>query len=123
MAVKTGKSAAREKTYYKVSFIRDNELYQVCAREVHSSTLYGLIEIAGFIFPENRLVYNPGEERIRREFGGIKRTWLPFHAIVRIDEVLDGTESEVKIVPLEAARPAPAAPAPVVPLPIGKGRD
>jgi hypothetical protein len=95
---------SREKTFYKVSFARDNELYQICARHVGTSEWWGLIELSGFIFPENRLVYNPGEERIRREFSGIRRTWIPYHAIVRIDEVLDATESEIKIVPLESFR-------------------
>ncbi len=124
MAVKPGKSASsREKTYYKVSFARDNELYQVCARSVQSSDLFGLIELAEFIFPSNRLVYNPGEERIRREFSGIRRTWIPYHAIVRIDEVLDTTESEIKIVPLESVRGTSGPQSPVVPIPIGRSRD
>jgi len=123
MAVKSGKSPGRDKTYYKISFARDNELYQVCAREVHSSDLYGLIEIADFIFPESRIVYNPGEERIRREFSGIKRTWIPYHSIIRIDEVLDTTESEIKIVPLESARSATSSPSPIGPIPIERGRD
>jgi hypothetical protein len=92
----------REKTYYRVSFTRDQELYQVCARRVQASDLYGLIEISDFVFPQSKLVYNPGEERLRREFEGIQRTFLPYHAIVRIDEVLDTQESEIKIVPLQA---------------------
>ncbi len=99
MAVKS-----REKTYYIVSFTNENELDQVCARKVAASDLYGLIEIGDFLFPENKLVYNPGEERIKREFSGIKRTWIPYHAIVRIDEVPDSRESEIKIVPLKTPR-------------------
>lgn len=103
MAVK-----AREKTHYVVTFTRDDDLYQVCARRVAPSELYGLIEIGEFIFPANKLVYNPGEERIRREFSGIKRTWIPYHTIVRIDEVADGRESEIKIVRMEpGSKPAP----------------
>jgi hypothetical protein len=97
MAVKT-----REKTYYRVTFTSDDELYQVCARSVAASDLYGLIEIGDFVFPKSSLVYNPGEERLRREFEGIRRTWLPYHAIVRIDEVQEGTATEIKIVPLAA---------------------
>ena len=93
---------ARGKTYYKVSFTRDQELYQICARRVQASDLYGLIEISEFVFPESKLVFNPGEERLRREFAGIQRTFLPYHTIVRIDEVFDSQESEIKIVPLQA---------------------
>ncbi len=92
--------------YYRVTFSHEDELYQVCAREVSTSDLLGLIEIGDFIFPENKLVYNPGEERIKREFEGIHRTWVPYHAIVRIDEISDSRESEVKIVPFESGRKA-----------------
>ena len=99
--------AKRDKTYYKITFTNDSELYQVCARQVASSDLYGLIEIGDFIFPRNKLVYNPGEERIRREFEGIRRTWLPYHTIVRIDEVSDQREGEIKIVPLDSLRQVP----------------
>lgn len=90
----------RESTYYKVTFTNEDEIYQICARELGASDLYGLIEIGDFIFPSSRLVYNPGEERLRKEFEGIKRTWIPYHAIVRIDEILDSRESEIKIVPM-----------------------
>ena len=102
-----GVMAKRDKTYYKITFTNETELYQVCARRVVSSELYGLIEIGDFIFPRNKLVFNPGEERIRREFEGILRTWLPYHAIVRIDEVSDQREGEIKIVPLDSFRKAP----------------
>jgi hypothetical protein len=98
MAVKT-----RDKTYYRITFTNENELYQICARQVAASDLYGLIEIGEFIFPDSGLVYNPGEERLRREFDGIRRTWLPYHTIVRIDEVAESRATEVKIIPLEAA--------------------
>ncbi len=92
----------REKTYYKISFSNEDEVYQVCARHVSTSDLYGLIEIGDFIFPASKLVYNPGEERLRREFEGIKRTWIPYHAIVRIDEIFESRKSEIKIIPLES---------------------
>jgi len=87
-------------TYYKVSFELNGEMYQVCARTVKSSDLYGLIELGDFIFPESGILYNPGEERVRREFEGIRRTWIPYHAVMRVDEISDERESESKIVPL-----------------------
>lgn len=94
----------RGSTYYRVSFTREQELYQICARRVQPSDLWGLIEISEFVFPESRLVFNPGEERLRREFEGIQRTFLPYHSIVRIDEVVDSQAREIKIVPLQAVQ-------------------
>ena len=99
-------SRRRDKTYYRISFTSNAELYQVCARQVSTSDLYGLIEIGDFIFPASSLVYNPGEERLRREFEGIKRTWIPYHAVVRIDEIVESRTSEVKIIPLDSV-PSP----------------
>ena len=92
----------RGSTVYRVSFTREQELYQICARRVQPSELWGLIEISDFVFPESKLVYNPGEERLRREFEGIQRTFLPYHSIVRIDELRDTQAREIKIVPLQA---------------------
>ena len=55
----------REKTYDKITFTSGEELYQVCARELASSDLYGLIEIGDFIFPSRRLVVRRGRCFIR----------------------------------------------------------
>ena len=104
----------RKKTYYKVSFIHQNEVYQICARTVGSSDIYGLIEMGEFLFPENKLVYNPSEERIRKEFLGIERTWIPYNSVIRIDEVQDNQTTEIKIVPLESPSAAPG------PIPLNK---
>ncbi|MBI4084121.1 MAG: DUF1820 family protein [Candidatus Lambdaproteobacteria bacterium] len=94
----------RDKTYFKVSFTNENELFELCVRTVGPSDIYGMVELAGFIFPEGKLVYNPSEERIKREFAEIRRTFIPYHAIVRIDEVSDSRQSEFKVVPLDPAR-------------------
>ena len=94
------RNKAKKKTYFKVTFTYEDEVYQVCARHVETSEWMGMIEVSEFIFPEGGLVYNPGEERLRKEFEGIQRTWVPFHAVLRIDEISDNRTGEVKIVPL-----------------------
>lgn len=33
------------------------------------------------------MVLDPGEERIKSEFEGVKRSYLPLHSVLRIDEV------------------------------------
>jgi len=33
------------------------------------------------------VVVDPSEERVKAEFEGVKRTYLPMHSVLRIDEV------------------------------------
>ncbi|MDH4224224.1 MAG: DUF1820 family protein [Deltaproteobacteria bacterium] len=98
----------RDKTYFRITFTnetsQEEELYQVSARNVSASDMYGLVEISEFIFPENKLIHSPGEERIRREFQSINRTWIPYHAIIRIDEINDSTVTELKVVGFDSQR-------------------
>jgi len=50
--------------------------------------LFGFIEVEGLGFGErSTVVLDPGEERIKSEFTGVKCTMLPMHSILRIDEV------------------------------------
>ncbi len=37
--------------------------------------------------PRTKMVVDPAEERLQREFEGVRRCYIPMHAIVRIDEV------------------------------------
>jgi hypothetical protein len=42
----------------------------------------------GLVFGErSSVVVDPSEEKIKSEFKGVKRTYLPLHSIIRIDEV------------------------------------
>ena len=73
---------------YKVSFFNQGQVYEVYARQVSQDGLYGFIEIEDLVFGETtRIVVDPSEERLKREFEGVKRFHVPMHAIVRIDEV------------------------------------
>ena len=50
------------------------------------------------------MVLDPGEERIKTEFAGVKRSFLPLQSVVRIDEVRKQGVS--KIVALEGSNVA-----------------
>ena len=70
------------------AFHNQGKLYELYAREVTQSTMYAFVEIADIIFGEkSQLVVDPSEERLKQEFSSVKRTYIPLHAIVRIDEV------------------------------------
>ena len=73
---------------YKISFLNKGEIYEVFAKQVYSSDLYGFIEIEDYIFGErSQLVVDPSEEKLKAEFAGVKRSFMPMQAIIRIDEV------------------------------------
>ena len=75
-------------TLYKVIFVNQGKIYEVYARGVGQGSLFGFIEIEELVFGErSTVVLDPSEEKIKSEFKGVKRTYLPMHSIVRIDEV------------------------------------
>jgi len=73
---------------FKVVFANQGKVYEIYARKVGQGSLFGFIEVEELIFGErSAVVIDPSEERVQAEFGGVKRTYLPLHSIVRIDEV------------------------------------
>ena len=73
---------------FKIMFVNQGKVYEVYARKVGQGRLFGFIEIEELVFGERTtVVLDPGEERIKSEFSGVKCTMLPMHSILRIDEV------------------------------------
>lgn len=77
-----------EKTIFKVIFMNQGQIYEIYASEVGHGAMFGFVEVEELIFGErSTVVLDPSEEKIKAEFKGVKRTYLPMHCIVRIDEV------------------------------------
>ncbi len=73
---------------YKVVFHAQNKVYEIYARQISHGGLLGFVEVEELDFGQrSSLVLDPSEERIKSEFEGVKRTYLPVHSIIRIDEV------------------------------------
>lgn len=73
---------------YKITFLNKGKVYEVFVKQVYQSDLYGFIEIEDFIFDErSQLVVDPTEEKLKAEFGSVKRSFIPVQAVIRIDEV------------------------------------
>ncbi len=87
------------KTLYKVTFMNQGQVYEVYARSVGHGALFGFVEVQELVFGErSSVVVDPSEEKIKSEFKGVKRTYLPMHSIIRIDEVdKQGTSKISKI--------------------------
>ena len=90
-----------KKRVYKVIFLNQGKVFEIYARQVTSGDLYGFVEVQGLLFGERTtLVVDPSEEQLKLEFNGVGRTYIPFHSIVRIDEV--EREGQGKILQLNA---------------------
>jgi hypothetical protein len=73
---------------YRVIFMSQGKVYELYARSISQGALFGFIEIDELVFgARSTVVVDPTEERIKAEFEGVKRSYLPMHSIIRIDEV------------------------------------
>lgn len=73
---------------YKVLFHSKGQIYEVYARNIYSSELYGFIEVEDYLFGKrSQVVIDPGEDKLRTEFEGVQRSYIPMPAVIRIDEV------------------------------------
>ena len=73
---------------FKVLFVLQGKVWEIYARKVSHGGLFGFVEVEDFVFGErSSVVVDPSEEKVKTEFSGVKRTYLPLHAVLRIDEV------------------------------------
>ena len=77
-------------------FNQRNRLYEMYVRHVYQSDLYGFIEVEGFIFDGRQTVVDPVEEKLKAEFRGVGRTYIPMYSILRIDEVEGGGKARIR---------------------------
>ena len=77
-----------ERRVFRIAFIQQDQVFEVFARNVTQGNLFGFVEIEGLLFGEKtQLVVDPSEERLRTVFQGVRRVYVPLHAVIRIDEV------------------------------------
>ncbi len=94
----------KSKKAYKVIFYNHEEVFEIYATHVFPSEMYGFVEVEQLLFGEkSQLLVDPSEEKLKTEFNGVKRTYIPMNAIVRIDEVEQGGVPKVKAAPASVA--------------------
>ncbi len=73
---------------FKVVFYNQGKVYEIFARQVYQSDMYGFVTIEQLTFNErSTVVVDPSEEKLKTEFNSVKRCFIPMHSIIRIDEV------------------------------------
>lgn len=103
-----------DRSIYRISFVNQDKIYEIFARQVYESDLYGFVVVEEIVFgTQSSVVIDPAEERLKTEFEAVKRSFIPIHSVIRIDEVertgvskilaLDGSGSVGNVSPF--ARP------------------
>jgi hypothetical protein len=104
---------------YKVIFQNGNQVLEVFARQIYQSDMWGFIEVEEFLFGErSKIVVDPGEEKLKNEFSAVKRSYIPLHSVIRIDEVAKegvarvsdvkpGDKTNVTSFPMPTVQPTP----------------
>jgi hypothetical protein len=73
---------------YRITFFNQGQVYEIYARHVFQSDLWGFLEVEQFLFGErSKMIVDPAEEKLKSEFSSVKRSFIPMQSIVRIDEV------------------------------------
>jgi hypothetical protein len=80
---------AGEEPIYRIIFTQFGKSYELYARYISEDHLMGFIEIEELVFKEaaSTVVVDPADEKLKMEFKGVKRSYVPIHLISRIDEV------------------------------------
>ena len=107
----------KDKKVYKIIFMQLGEVYEVFTNKIYQSDMWGFVEIEELVFGEkSQILVDPGEEKLKNEFSGVKRSYIPMQCIVRIDEVekegaariSEATGAKIAPFPLSAQPMAPS---------------
>lgn len=73
---------------YKIIFLNRSKVYELYARDVFSSDIYGFIYVSDLVFDQNKtIVIDPAEDKLRDEFENVNVLHLPLQSVIRIEEV------------------------------------
>ena len=76
------------KSLYKVLFHNHGKVYELYAKRVQPSDLYGFVQILELSFGASEgMLVDPVEEKLKEEFADTQCLHLPMQCIVRIEEV------------------------------------
>jgi len=88
----------QSKKAYKVIFYNQDEVFEIYASHAFPSEMFGFIEVEEILFGErSQLLVDPSEEKLKNEFAGVNRTFIPMNSVVRIDEVEQCGIPKVKV--------------------------
>lgn len=85
-----------EKALFKIVFANNAKIYELYAKSVSVSDLYGFVRVSELSFSGSSLVLDPSEERMKEEFGNTQALHLPMHAVIRVEEVNERGAAKIR---------------------------
>ncbi len=68
----------REAPIYKVIFLNQGQVFEMYAKQIYQSDLWGFLEVEEFVFGERTtVVVDPSEEKLKAQFDGVVRSFVP----------------------------------------------
>lgn len=79
---------------YRVQYHHADTQYDLYVRHVYPSDMPGFVCLQGFLFQEEtQLLIDPRMEKLSHEFANVETAFIPYHQIIRIDQVTKAGES------------------------------
>lgn len=86
----------QKEAIYRIKFLNQDEVYEVYARNIYQSDLWGFLEVEDYVFgSQTQMVVDPSEEKLKQQFEEVERSYIPMHSIIRIDEVQEGGVAKI----------------------------
>ncbi|MDY6821978.1 MAG: DUF1820 family protein [Deferribacterota bacterium] len=87
----------KNKKLYRIIFANEKkEVMQLHANEVNPTSFLGLIEVSDIVFIDSSdIIVTPEDDKVRKDFKDVKKTYIPINYIIRIDEVSFKEETPV----------------------------
>ncbi len=100
---------SQKQPLFRIQFVSNGERYELYVRELSQGGLFGFVEIGDFVWDTHTsLVLDPSHEKLKSEFIDVKRTYIPMHNVLRIDEVYkQGTAKITQLSDKVTAFPSP----------------
>ena len=88
------------KNLYRISFVTQGQIYEIYATSISQGDLFGFVCIEGITFDTtSSVVVDPSEEKLKLEFEGVERTFIPIHSILRVDSVIKQGTAKISPIP------------------------
>jgi glutamate-1-semialdehyde 2,1-aminomutase len=93
---------------FRVIFLNQGQVYEIYARHIFQSELWGFLEIEELVFGErSQMLVDPSEEKLKNQFEGVPADFarhtltLPFNDLGAVEETLTRVGSQVACIIVE----------------------